>query len=283
MKNLSIALLGFLTAVCFLVSPTATARSWWLLTSATAAAVWGAITGSLPDQTDLQTALNGKVGTTGNETIGGTKTFSNQTLFTRQANGFGEIAVGTGTAKIGVGGWGNANSVSFTPLGTYGVNQSLSVRQSDDDVILANGQPAAGLFPYISWRRQEAETAKASNLGMHGQLHGGDSLTEQNWLGGYWSTFQRVAPFYGAGLNFIAMGYNYFETAPAVVPSGITVKAGTPLTITTTDDGIDLNTGGTKQTCAVGTRGQMFFEEGATDDTVYFCMLVAGVYTWVAK
>lgn len=37
---------------------------------------WGSITGTLSDQTDLQTALDGKVNDTGNETIAGTKTFS---------------------------------------------------------------------------------------------------------------------------------------------------------------------------------------------------------------
>lgn len=41
-----------------------------------ATAVWGSITGTLSDQTDLQNALNGKVNLTGNETIGGQKIFS---------------------------------------------------------------------------------------------------------------------------------------------------------------------------------------------------------------
>lgn len=37
---------------------------------------WGSITGTLADQTDLQSALDGKVGLSGNETIADTKTFS---------------------------------------------------------------------------------------------------------------------------------------------------------------------------------------------------------------
>lgn len=37
---------------------------------------WGAITGTLSDQSDLQSALDAKVATSGNETIAGTKTFS---------------------------------------------------------------------------------------------------------------------------------------------------------------------------------------------------------------
>jgi hypothetical protein len=40
------------------------------------AAQWGDIDGTLSDQTDLQTALNGKVATTGNESIDGIKTFT---------------------------------------------------------------------------------------------------------------------------------------------------------------------------------------------------------------
>lgn len=40
------------------------------------AGAWGSITGTLGDQTDLQSALDGKVGTTGNETVAGIKTFS---------------------------------------------------------------------------------------------------------------------------------------------------------------------------------------------------------------
>jgi hypothetical protein len=42
---------------------------------------WGGITGTLADQTDLQTALDAKVGDTGNENIGGNKTFTGDTTF----------------------------------------------------------------------------------------------------------------------------------------------------------------------------------------------------------
>ena len=41
---------------------------------------WGAITGTLSAQTDLQTALDGKVNDTGNETIAGIKTFSSSPI-----------------------------------------------------------------------------------------------------------------------------------------------------------------------------------------------------------
>jgi hypothetical protein len=43
-------------------------------------ASWGSITGTLSSQTDLQTALDGKVNDTGNETIAGDKTFSGKLI-----------------------------------------------------------------------------------------------------------------------------------------------------------------------------------------------------------
>lgn len=45
-----------------------------------AASAWGSITGTLSNQTDLQTALDGKVGDTGNETVAGVKTFSSSPI-----------------------------------------------------------------------------------------------------------------------------------------------------------------------------------------------------------
>ena len=46
-----------------------------------AEAEWGSIIGTLSDQTDLQTALDGKVNTTGNESIAGVKTFTGSAKF----------------------------------------------------------------------------------------------------------------------------------------------------------------------------------------------------------
>ena len=48
----------------------------WTVTKTDTETSWGEILGTLTDQTDLKNALNGKVGTTGNETIAGIKTFS---------------------------------------------------------------------------------------------------------------------------------------------------------------------------------------------------------------
>lgn len=69
---------------------------------------WGTITGTLSDQTDLQTALDGKVNDTGNETIAGVKTFSstitgsisgNAATVTTNANLTGHVT-STGNAAV---------------------------------------------------------------------------------------------------------------------------------------------------------------------------------------
>lgn len=48
--------------------------------SATGGGTWGTISGTLSNQTDLNNALNSKVGTSGNETIAGVKTFSSSPI-----------------------------------------------------------------------------------------------------------------------------------------------------------------------------------------------------------
>jgi len=58
-------------------------------TGAGGSAVWGGITGTLSDQTDLQTELDGKVNDTGNETIAGIKTFSSDPIIPDEAYGVG--------------------------------------------------------------------------------------------------------------------------------------------------------------------------------------------------
>lgn len=50
---------------------------------------WGSITGTLSSQTDLQTALDGKVNDTGSETIAGVKTFSSDPLIPDEVYGSG--------------------------------------------------------------------------------------------------------------------------------------------------------------------------------------------------
>lgn len=60
-----------------------------IIVSGSAAAAWGSITGTLSSQTDLQTALDGKVNDTGNETIAGVKTFSSDPIIPDEAYGVG--------------------------------------------------------------------------------------------------------------------------------------------------------------------------------------------------
>jgi hypothetical protein len=63
---------------------------------------WGGITGTLADQTDLQTALDAKVGDTGNENIGGNKTFTGDTTFSGNVtfSGPGTNVITYDTAKL---------------------------------------------------------------------------------------------------------------------------------------------------------------------------------------
>ena len=69
--------------------------------------VWGAITGTLSDQTDLQTALDGKVSTTGDEDIGGIKTFTS-TLHNN--NGKQNYLLGATNGYVSGGAFGYAGS-----------------------------------------------------------------------------------------------------------------------------------------------------------------------------
>jgi hypothetical protein len=73
---------------------------------------WGTITGTLADQTDLQTALDGKINDTGNETIAGIKTFSstivgsingNAATVTTNANLTGDVTSTGNSTNIATG------------------------------------------------------------------------------------------------------------------------------------------------------------------------------------
>lgn len=68
---------------------------------------WGEITGSISDQTDLNTALSGKVGTTGDETVAGTKTFSSSLLLSGGASSIYDkfLNTATGTTAASDGFW----------------------------------------------------------------------------------------------------------------------------------------------------------------------------------
>ncbi len=81
--------------------------SWISMKQPTSSSVaWGAITGTLSSQTDLQGELDAKVGTSGNETISGTKTFSSTIA--------GDIS-------------GNANTVTSIPFLSGDVSNSGNV------------------------------------------------------------------------------------------------------------------------------------------------------------
>jgi hypothetical protein len=62
-------------------------------------ATWGEIGGTLSNQTDLQTALNGKVSTTGNESIDGIKTFTSVPVVPNDSFAFAKLQ-NIATARI---------------------------------------------------------------------------------------------------------------------------------------------------------------------------------------
>lgn len=85
-------------------------------------AAWGDLTGTLSDQTDLQTALDGKVNDTGNETIAGAKTFSD----TLTASG--NVAVGN---ALGVSGSYYIGALTAGPIMDQGAGDQIRFRASD--------------------------------------------------------------------------------------------------------------------------------------------------------
>lgn len=119
---------------------------------------WGSITGTLSDQTDLQTALDGKVNNTGNETIAGTKTFSSDPIVPAEAydatswNGSNEVPTkdairdkiesmggGSGTVNTGA-----ANKAAYYPSGGTTVDDftGLELNTGSNPTVKIIGQTA---------------------------------------------------------------------------------------------------------------------------------------------
>jgi hypothetical protein len=175
-------------------------------------------------------ATNPGMLTTGTQTIAGAKTFSNNIAITPTAN-YSEVSNSTGLAKISLGNNSGQRSVNFCPSGTCANNESLSVWSYDGTPAFGNGGPFMSIHPVLLFFRQGSDTPSGSTIRSLSNFSGGNSMTDQNWLGGEWSTFQRITPWYGAGLNFIAMGYEHFDTAPTPVQGQIKVETGTNFSI----------------------------------------------------
>lgn len=99
------------------------------------AAIWGDITGTLANQTDLSTALDAKVNDTGNETVAGTKTFSSAPICS--AATASRLAVFGASKDLTSSGlaWDTNNNVTF-PVTADGTTNSIflgTVRLSTHD------------------------------------------------------------------------------------------------------------------------------------------------------
>lgn len=177
---------------------------------ATAATIWGAITGTLSDQTDLQSSLNGKVNNTGDETIAGNKTFSDVLSFngvlrdssssvdiynngylqaSTLSGAFGAVTIG-GTG--GSGAWINYDGSAMLASGNYTVASSgntvigsitlnadgtASFSNSNEFNILVNGafNAAANLFSVDGNGNTVGATVTAT--GTPGFIGDGSALT----------------------------------------------------------------------------------------------------------
>jgi hypothetical protein len=95
---------------------------------------WGSITGTLSSQTDLQTALDAKVGDTGDETIAGAKTFSGIMALTA-----GVASTNTTTGSLVVTGGIGASGALNTAGTVRHTNTTDSTSISSGSVVLSGG------------------------------------------------------------------------------------------------------------------------------------------------
>ena len=84
----------------------------------------------------------------------------------------------------------------------------------------------------------------------------------------------------------LVMGYASGDDFPTVSDGTIQSKSGTPINLNTTNEGIAMNTTGTKPTCNSTHRNQFFITQGGTGvaDVLEVCMKdAADAYAWVTK
>lgn len=161
---------------------------------------WGTITGTLADQTDLQTALDAKVNDTGNESIAGIKTFSDTTDATSATAAGLLTSGGFGAAKkiwAGTGVNVTTGNVLITS-GTLGRDTGVSGSLTDCPTNI-----------YTNFGNFKAGVAFSANSASAGLFINTDSSTAISLRSGstsywIWSTSQtdvRVKMFFGAATN----------------------------------------------------------------------------------
>ncbi len=223
---------GFLLFLGMFISTPAISGSWLLMTSAIAAA-WGSITGTLSSQTDLQTALNGKVSTTGNETIAGAKTFSGQvTLGTTSSDVDLRSSTGARISILNA----SQNRISLCPATTgCGVNNSLSVYISEtihsNPIVKINPGPFVATYPSLGFRTVNDGTMNENYLVVEGLLSPMQGEANVLWSGAYYQGGLKAFPWYGTGTNRIIMGYEDGDALPSIPQGTVKVETGTNFSI----------------------------------------------------
>lgn len=235
----------------------------WATPSASAS--WGGITGTLSSQTDLQSALDNKA-PKANPTFTGVASFpdgsaanpsitftddSDTGLYRHTANILGFATAGASRYVLGNlgGGW-------------YGFQRGT---EGGFGVVSDSDGYDQGHF----WHDRNLFSRDPTNSVIGDEHYSGSS---------------HLRPYKAAIVDRIFMGEtNGGTTFPSGSAGTIGAKSGTPITLSTTDDGVDLSTSGTKPTCDSTTRGQLFFQEAASgaSDVLYACMKAAAdTYAW---
>lgn len=233
-----------------LVPLPATAGAGWIAVpgSSGGGGTWGSITGTLSDQTDLQTALDAKVAGIGTPTV----------------DGFG-----------------------IRELPIY----------SDDTGKVITTQSGYGLYPTDKllelgtlWFHGVQGTLGTNTTGSHFQFQGSGTWVQQVMFP-YPSivnfgvlTGNTHYPFGNASVQKLHLGYDQADALASV--SAGTIKAKSVLNLSTTDEGIVMNTTGSKPTCNSTRRSQLFITQGGAGvaDVVEICLKdAADAYAWVTK
>lgn len=177
---------------------------------------WGSIGGTLADQTDLQGALDAKVGTTGNETIDGIKTFSAIPVVPNDSFAFaklqniatarilGRVTASTGDIQeltqaqlltfLGLGAPPRANASTTSQTITLGTNTNVT------NLVINSGLVNSTAYAFdVTLFCNRTGAAANSNLVVNFLL-----ANVTNIYGGFATTYQSAVGFVDNNTNFVS-------------------------------------------------------------------------------
>lgn len=169
----------------------------WILPASSGGGTWGSITGTLSDQTDLQSALDAKQATL----VSGTniKTINGTSLL-----GSGDVSIsGVGTATANeIAYWDTTTSISSLDTATYPSLTELSYVKGVTSAIQTqlNGKATTALDNLAS---------VAINTSLISDTNNTDDLGSSllTWRGGYFGTLVRAPMLYGGDMSSTYAGY----------------------------------------------------------------------------